>query len=460
MAFDTLPTFKVLICDAIGLRQFANGEPDISEVRSHIISKGGVLHDTPDVDRTEDGRIHFYYQPQLSTEAEILPLTSRGQFDAVIAAATVIPRGSVFNLGGVRIGAGTGNMQSASWGGGSGVGGIAPLMNTPSFNSRATAQMAMKALLRFLPDLPFDELHRRSVAGDFDTGKNLAQYPTEKLEGKTIAVLGYGNIGREVALLARSFGMVVKIFARAKHRDWIESEGFVFAATPHDAAKDAQILTVHVGLGAHDGQRYANEGFVGSEILNALAPGATLLNFDRGECVDAQALDAAMATGQIANAAIDADLFKAPSGTLTGPLVPYLQQAKKYGPRILVLPHAAADTCHTSRVEGAKQAVDQIIDSLLHKRVTNLKGDLPAGYSDAGRQTVPGVGSVSQEQIAQILADDAMRATLQTQFNDIAALWADLSKGDPQSDLAAKFMLAVNANASLLRKLGLHGPFG
>ena len=87
----------------------------------------------------------------------------------MIAAATFIPKQAIFPLGGVRIGAGTGNMGSASWGGGNGEGGTAPLMNTPGINSRATAQMAMKALLKVMPDLPVDHLHNRVAAGDFDT---------------------------------------------------------------------------------------------------------------------------------------------------------------------------------------------------------------------------------------------------------------------------------------------------
>ena len=104
----------------------------------------------------------------------------------MIAAATFLPKEAVFNEGGVRIGAGTGNMGSASWGGGNGEGGPAPLMNTPSFNSRATAQMGFKALLKVLPDLPVDEMHRLTAAGQFDTGRDLAKFPTEKIEGKRI----------------------------------------------------------------------------------------------------------------------------------------------------------------------------------------------------------------------------------------------------------------------------------
>jgi len=378
-------TMRVLICDLVGLAFDATGQPDPSEVKAHIEARGGVFHLGGEPTATPD-KLNFYYLPDISTRREILALTGEGQFDAVIAAATFIPPEAQFKQGGVRIGAGTGNMGSASWGGPNGVGGQAPLMNTPGFNARATAQMTIKALLHFRPDLPFAALHTRVIKGQFDTGKNLREFPTAKLEGQTFAVLGYGNIGREVAKLAAAFGMKVKVFARAHHQARIVADGFVPYSFTLDAARGADVISVHTGLGALDAatERYANAGLITTDILAALNHRATVLNFDRGECVDAAALDVAMASGHIAHAAIDSDIFKSADGKMSGPMVPYLPLAAKYGARILLLPHAAADTDHPSRVAGAKQAVDQIFDAVLQKRVVNLKGDLPAGYTNGG----------------------------------------------------------------------------
>ncbi len=379
-------SFKILICDLVGLQFGPDGLPDPSEVRAYIEAKGGAFHlgGIPDVKPSNDDTLHFYYLPELSKEADICAATDHGQYDAVIAAATFIPRQSIFKHGGVRIGAGTGNMGSASWGGASGIGGRAPLMNTPGFNARATAQMTMKALLRFRPDLPFDQMHARVMAEDFDTGKDLRFYPTAKLEGQSIAILGYGNIGREVAKLAAAFGMQVHVYARQPHHERIETDGFHAFESARAAAKGADVISVHMGLGAMQNGRYANVGVITADILEVLSRGATVLNFDRGECVDVAALDHAMGSGQVRHAAIDADIFKNSDGTITGPLAPYLPLARKFGSRLLLLAHAAADTDHPSRVAGAKQAVDQIFDSILHKRVTNLKGDLPEGYVSAG----------------------------------------------------------------------------
>ena len=64
-----------------------------------------------------------------------------------------------------------------------------------------------------------------------------------------------------------------------------------------------------------------------------------------------------------------------------------------------LLPHAAADTENISRFEGAKQAVDQIFSALRLRKVINLKGDLPEGYTDEGATTVLGVGIVTPNRL-------------------------------------------------------------
>ncbi len=465
---DPKRVYKVLVCDLIGLKFGKDGKPDPSDIKAYVESKGGSFHlgDQAEHQALKPG-IHFFYLPDLSTEAEILPLTSKGQYDAVIAAATFLPKDSVFKLGGVRIGAGTGNMGSASWGGGNGAGGEAPLMNTPSFNSRATAQMTMKALLHFMPDLPMGKLHKMSVAGEFDTGKHLRDFPTEKLEGKTMAVIGYGNIGREVAHHALAFGMKVKIHARSKHRMWIESEGFTYAPTVEEAAAGADVISIHTGLGAKDAHtgRFENASLINDAILDQLNDGAVVLNYDRGECVEAAALDKAMATAKVRAAAIDADIFKSADGKLTGPLAPFLPLAEKYGDRILLLPHAAADTDHGSRVAGAKQAVDQIFDVIRFRKVANVKGDIPDGYHSAGPQTVAGVGKVTNGVLTGVVADKTTVSALRKEAEEMAALWAALDSSSPARAAeqikthGAALTAAINRYQALTRKLGLWGPY-
>ncbi|MEM7438253.1 MAG: NAD(P)-dependent oxidoreductase [Pseudomonadota bacterium] len=462
---DQTRAYRILIADLVGLKFDADGKPDPSEVKAHIEAQGATFTDGPwDSAELRAGQ-HFFYQPDLSTQEELTAACCANQYDAVIAAATFFPEGATFPEGGVRIGAGTGNMACACWGGGDGAGGGAPLMNTPSFNSRATAQMAMKALLRVLPDLDVEEMHNRVVEGDFDTGKHLRDYPTEKLEGKRMGVIGYGNIGREVAKLGQAFGMTVAIYARERHKQWIESEGFIYAATPEEAAQGADVLSPHTGLGAKgaDGA-FANAGLVGASVLNALNDGAIVVNYDRGEVVDADALHGAMDSGKVRFAAIDADLFVADDGSLFGPMVPYRPLIEAFPDRLELLPHAAADTEHTSRVEGAKQAVDQLLSAIRYRRVINCKGDVPAGYTSGGAQTVPGVGKVSADVIAAV--DAAEVTTLSNAAETLAAIWGAIdTTRDParRAELIAghgeELTLASNTLKREMDRLGLVGGY-
>lgn len=459
---------NILICDFVGLRFGVDGNPDHSEVKAYIEAKGGAFHLTG-IDRAgplDPAKLHFFYLPQLSTREELVTEAGDGRYDAVIAAATFIPAETSFRLGGVRIGAGTGNMGSASWGGGSGEGGEAPLMNTPGINSRATAQMAMKALLKVRPNLPVDKLNSLVASGRFDTGKDLPQYPTEKLEGKKLAVIGYGNIGREFARLGQAFGMRVAIHARPRHRKWIELEGFDYAATMVDAARDADVLSVHLGLGAFDAgqQRYANASLIGDRVLSALNHGAVLINYDRGELVDVAALDRALGSGRVSHAAIDADLFTG-GGTLSGPMLPYLGLVERYGERLELLPHAAADTDHPSRVAGAKQAVDQIFAAVMERRTYNLKGSLPPGFVDMGAKVPPGIGGISTRHLTTLAEDQAAVADLARSSALVAAFWQRIlaASAEERPALIASggelFVEAANRLSTLLRAHHLSGPF-
>ncbi len=469
---DPNKAYKVLIADLIGLKFDENGKPDHSAVKSYIEETDGVFHDglCPDDAALEVGKIHFFYQPDLSREEELLPITKNGQYDATIVAATFLPEASKFIEGGVRIGAGTGNMGSSSWGGGNGDGGIAPLMNTPSFNSRATAQMAMKALLKVMPDIDVQALHERVCKGDFDTGKNLSEFPTEKVEGKTMAVIGFGNIGREVACLAKAFGMNVRIYARSHHKEWILSEGFTYAISPQDAATGADVLSPHTGLGAFDPDtgKFANDSVVNSDVLNAMNTGAIIINYDRGEVVNADALDATLTSGKVRYAAIDADLFKdAETGELSGPMVPYLSLQEKHTGKLELLPHAAADTEHVSRVEGAKQAVDQITSCIRFKSVMNLKGDLPQGYTNAGSFTVNGVGKVTANKLSKAIQNEATLFAIQNHVQNLNTLWNEIAKAsndETRQNLiiahGAELIKSSNTYISLIEKMGLKGPFG
>jgi D-3-phosphoglycerate dehydrogenase len=105
-----------------------------------------------------------------------------------------------------------------------------------------------------------------------------------------MALLGVGQIGREVIGRARSFGTHVRAWSRSLTPEIAASLGVQFAATPLDACRGADVLSLHLALTPE------TRGLVGRELLEALAPGAFVINTSRGGVMDQDALVQAIHT--------------------------------------------------------------------------------------------------------------------------------------------------------------------
>jgi D-3-phosphoglycerate dehydrogenase len=120
------------------------------------------------------------------------------------------------------------------------------------------------------------------------------------LYGRTLGLLGFGNIGQEVARRARGFGMPVLVWsprfvregAAAVQRvpDDIE---FTIAGSPEEVAQRSDVFSVHLALNSE------TQNFVGESILSRLRPGTLFINTARAELVDPAALERAVRTGGI-----------------------------------------------------------------------------------------------------------------------------------------------------------------
>jgi D-3-phosphoglycerate dehydrogenase len=171
--------------------------------------------------------------------------------------------------------------------------------NCPGKNSVAVAELAfalMLALDRRVPD---------NVA-ELRAGKwNKKEYSkAQGLYGKTLGLLGVGNIGQEMIRRAAGFGLNVVIWSRrfnGRSRPLNEQEArtlgiesvlhqtkIELAPTPGDVAARADILSVHLALGSD------TRNLVNAELLAKMKPGAMLINTARGEVIDHAALAAAV----------------------------------------------------------------------------------------------------------------------------------------------------------------------
>lgn len=165
------------------------------------------------------------------------------------------------------------------------------------------------------------------------------------LRGKTIGIIGFGRIGRQVARLAHGFGMHVLVNQpRLTPELALEAQ-----VTPCDLPvllRESDVVTLHVPL------RPENVGLIGRQELALMKPTAFLINTARGELVDEEALLEALNEGRIAGAGLD--VF-AREPALDHPLAKH--------PKVVATPHIGASTTEAQR-DAALAIADQIIEVL------------------------------------------------------------------------------------------------
>ena len=151
--------------------------------------------------------------------------------------------------------------------------------NCPGKNSIAVAELVMGLLLACDRRIPDQVLELRQ-------GKwNKAAYSKGRgLYGRTLGIVGLGQIGREVASRARAFGMRVVAWSRSLTHEEADRLGIAYAQTPLEVAREGDAVTINVAANAE------TKSLVNAEFLAAMKPGAYLINTARGSVVDEAAL--------------------------------------------------------------------------------------------------------------------------------------------------------------------------
>lgn len=151
--------------------------------------------------------------------------------------------------------------------------------NCPGKNSVAVAELAfglVLALDRRIPD---------NVA-DLRAGKwNKAEYSKARgLFGRTLGLIGTGQIGREMISRARAFGIRVVAWSRSLTPEAAAELGVEYKASPIEVASAADIVSVHLALNSQ------TRGMLGAEFFDAMQKGAYFINTARAEVIDQDAL--------------------------------------------------------------------------------------------------------------------------------------------------------------------------
>jgi D-3-phosphoglycerate dehydrogenase len=165
-----------------------------------------------------------------------------------------------------------------------------PIFNAPFSNTRSVAELTIGEIIML-----FRRVLPKSVsahAGGWD--KSAAD--SYEVRGKTLGIVGYGNIGSQLSYLAEAMGMRVIFY---DHTDRLRHGNTEPTEDLHTLLSQSDVVSLHVP------ETPATHGMIGPDEIAAMKKGAFLINNSRGTVVDLETLAAALRDGHLGGAAVD-----------------------------------------------------------------------------------------------------------------------------------------------------------
>ncbi len=165
--------------------------------------------------------------------------------------------------------------------------------NIPAYSTQRVAHTAVMLMLNLASSM--QKQIRMLAAGDRRNFSEHLLVPHVELNGKTLGVIGAGNIGRCVIKIARALEMNVLVYTRTPRAD---GDGVKYT-TLENVLRESDFISLHCPL--TDKTRH----IIDAKALEMMKPTAFLINTSRGALVDEPALIAALKAGRIAGAGLD-----------------------------------------------------------------------------------------------------------------------------------------------------------
>jgi D-3-phosphoglycerate dehydrogenase len=236
-----------------------------------------------------------------------------------------------------------------------------PVLAAAGANAQSVAEFTIGLMLAAARDIPRHDAATQK--GGWDKGRLGVE-----MHGRTLGLVGYGDIARRVAPVARALGMTVLAWTPRLH--------LAGDIAPVERATDlpdlllrSDVVSLHAPLTAR------NRGMIGAAELALIGPEGILVNTARGGLVDEPALAAALREGRLRAAALDVRPVEPPPAetVLTGV------------PNLVMAPHMGSATA-ASRDRTARMAATQLLDVLLGRPLPEGACVNPAALDVAARR--------------------------------------------------------------------------
>lgn len=164
------------------------------------------------------------------------------------------------------------------------------VFNAPYSNTRSVVELAIGEIIMLMRSV-----FQRST--ELHNGQwNKTAQGSREVRGKKLGIVGYGNIGKQLSVLAEALGMNVYYY---DVEDKLALGNAKRVSTLKELLNISDVITLHIDDNA------ANKNYIGKEEIAQMKNGANLVNLSRGFVVDIKALVAALKIGKIAGAAVD-----------------------------------------------------------------------------------------------------------------------------------------------------------
>jgi D-3-phosphoglycerate dehydrogenase len=254
----------------------------------------------------------------------MLGIRSRTQFTAEVAAAT----DQLIAVGCFSVGTNQVDLDAARRKG-------IPVFNAPFSNTRSVAELTIAEIVML-----YRRIFPRSMAAHAG-GWDKSATGSREVRGKTLGIVGYGNIGSQLSDLAEAMGMRVVFY---DHTDKLRRGNVEPTNTLDELLEVSDVVSVHLP------ETSATIGMFGAGEIGRMKKGAYLINNARGTLIDLDALAAALKCGHLAGAAVD--VFPVEPSSNTEPFVSPLQGLDN----VILSPHIGGSTEEAQERIGAEVA--------------------------------------------------------------------------------------------------------